>query len=40
MASNKELLRKRLKGIESGDPDAATVANEYSPSWKLERLKL
>jgi len=28
MATKKELLQKLLKGIETGDPDAATVVNE------------
>ncbi|NNJ76821.1 MAG: SnoaL-like domain-containing protein [Anderseniella sp.] len=28
MATKKDLLRKLLKGIETGDPDAATVVNE------------
>lgn len=28
MTSRKELLQKLLKGIETGDPEAATVVNE------------
>ena len=32
MASKRELIQKLLKGIETGDPEAATVVNEASIS--------